>query len=377
MKVGFSTVNQSAYNAIPCFQDQLTKGIQIAGGTPVSCRNLEDTVGLDAFVLLNTVPLNIQKDIVANVGQYWTYLLDAPFHHAGWIWLSPFSVNYAVIDPSHNELLGPLNRTGKFLPHGGDTHSFKSWKDRDIDVLFAGTAPNFPLLRSQLEKLSPELRDIAQLLIQEGLSFSGLPLFQQLMAILKQTGRNMDITDSMTIMALADQIVRGTHRTNLLTAFSDFSVVVAGEGWDQENLSSNHQWIGEVPFSEVARLMSRTKIVLCPSSGFTHGAHERILTAMGSGAVPLAMPTPYLSQYFEHGTHLAYFYQIQEAVDLGRLILNGSHWEIVGEAGHQVVGAAHSWIHRGEELYSFLQNNIEGETTEPISPLSDLIAHPS
>ncbi len=119
-------------------------------------------------------------------------------------------------------------------------------------------------------------------------------------------------------------------------------------------LSHHHRWLGEVPLSQIAQLMHRAKIVLCPNCGFVQGAHDRILTAMGSGAIPLTMPTPYLTEHFQHGIHLAYFTEVQEAEELGRQILNDSHWELVGEAGHEIVKSEHSWYHRGRALVQIL-----------------------
>ncbi len=377
MRIGFSARNESSYGAIPHFQNLLMAGMMEAGGIPVPCWKVEDTIGLDAFVLVNSVPLAIQQQIMNNVGRYWTYLLDAPFHHANWISSSSSSTTYAMIDSSHVDILFQLDRHGVFLPHGGDTHAFRPWKDRDIDVLFTGTAPDLPYVSQHIETFSLETRKIVQQLIQEALWSPGIPLLVLLISILKQSGKNMGIEESMSVMTWSDLMVRATQRHNLLQAFSEFSVVVAGKGWDQVNMSPKHRWIGEVPYSKIATLMSRAKIVLCPSCGFTHGAHERILTAMGSGAVPLTMSTSFLSQHFEHGTHLAYFHQLQEAVDLGRLILNGSHWEVVGEAGHQIVNEGHTWAQRGIELFASLQGSMDRKGAVPVSPPSDLVSSTS
>ena len=377
MRIGFSAKNDSSYGSIPHFQNQLMGGMRESGAVPVVCRNVEDTIGLDAFVLVNSVSLAIQEQIMNNVQSYWTLLLDAPFHHANWIASSPSSTNYAVIDSSHPEILFQLDRRGVFFPHGGDTQAFRAWKDRDIDILFIGTAPDVDHATKYIESFRPESCDVAKQLVHEALVSPWTPLLRLLISLLKHSGINMTIDESMSVLTWSDHLVRATHRLNLLQAFSEFPVVVAGAGWDRVDMSPNHQWIGEVPCPEIAELMSRAKIVLCPSSGFTHGAHERTLTAMGSGAVPLTMPTSYLSQHFEHGTHIAYFHQLKEAVDLGRLILNGSHWEVVGEAGHQIVDEAHSWAQRGKELLTMLQKNTDGEMTEPVSQPTDLVSHHS
>lgn len=355
MKVGFSALTQSSYDVIPHIQKQLMVGIREAGGTPITCRKVMDTRGLDSFVLLNSLSLPIQKEIFDNVPHYWTYLLDSPVHHAAWIWLGPLAVNYAVVDPAHLNVLFLLNRKGTFFPHGGDIHRFRPWRERDIDVLLTGTAPNLCQAWQLLEDLPLEQQDFTRDFIQEALGIPQQDLLHLFLSALRQSGNNMSVSDSMLVLTVADRIVRGTHRMNLMSAFSEFSMVVAGEGWGQTVLSPNHRWIGEIPYNKVSSLMSRAKIVLCPSSGFTQGAHDRILTAMGSGAVPLTMPTPYLAKYFQHGTHLAYFSSVPEAVDLARLILNGSHWGVVGEAGHNIVSESHSWRKRGQELFALLQ----------------------
>ncbi len=378
MKVGFSALTQSSYQVIPHIQNQLMLGIREAGGNPIICRKVMDTRGLDSFVLLNSLSLNIQKEIFDNVEQYWTYLLDAPFHHAGWIWLGPLSVNYAVVDPAHLKVLSLLNRNGTFFPHGGDTHDFRPWKERDIDILLTGTAPDLGEAWQWLEDLPVEPQNFFRQFIQEALRFPQQDLWQQFLSMLRQSGNNMTVSDSMSALTVVDRIVRGTHRLNLVNALSEFSMVVVGEGWGQIPMSPNHRWIGEVPYNKVSSLMSRAKIVLCPPCGFTQGAHDRILTAMGCGAVPLSMSTSYLSKHFQHGIHLAYYSSVPEVVDLARLILNGSHWSIVGEAGHKSVGENHSWRKRGEELLALLQGTGDKETREGgIIPATPELVSPS
>lgn len=378
MKVGFSALTQSSYHVIPHIQKQLMVGIMEAGGIPVICRKVMDTRGLDSFVLLNSLSLSIQKEIFDNVPQYWTYLLDSPVHHAGWIWLGPLAVNYAVVDPGHLKVLSLLNRKGTFFPHGGDIHRFLPWRERDIDVLLTGTAPNLTQAWQLLEDLPLEQQDFTRDFIQEALGLPQQDLLQLFLSALRQSGNNMSVSDSMSVLTVADRVIRGTHRMDFLSAFSEFSMVVAGEGWGEIAMSPNHRWIGEIPYNKVSSLMSRAKIVLCPSCGFTQGAHDRILTAMGSGAVPLTMPTPYLSKHFQHGIHLAYFSSVPEAVDLARLILNGSHWGVVGEAGHSIVGESHSWRKRGQELFALLQGAGDHDKKEEgLTTATPALAAPS
>ncbi|MDT7041829.1 glycosyltransferase [Candidatus Nitronereus thalassa] len=374
MKVGFSALNQSSYHVIPHIQKLLMQGIRESGGSPILVHKVQDTRGLDAFVLLNSLALDIQKEIFENVQHYWTYLLDAPFHHAGWIWLGPSSVNYAVVDPSHLSLLALLNRTGTFFPHGGDTHPFRSWPHREIDILLTGTAPSIDRKSQLMKGLSLELQTFAERLIQEALAFPERALEELLIKLLEHQGVNMQVSDSMLVLTVADHIVRSTHRLNLLRAFSEFPVVIAGSGWDKVEMSPRHRWIGEVPYPQIAELMSQAKVVLCPGCGFTQGGHDRILTAMGSGAVPLTMSTPYLSKHFLHGVHLAYFKKENEAVDLARLILGGSHWGVVGEAGHAAVATGHSWVCRGKEFLALLRGEIGDGHREGELPSEELVA---
>lgn len=357
MKVGLpGQITVSSYGAINHFQKQLGLGIENAGGTSVFCNTEEDTIGLDAFILVNAMPVESQSQIASYVDQYWVFLLDAPFHHVDTMVSGPPSAIFAVVDPSHLEILSLVKRRGVFMPHGGDIHSPRSWGNRHIDVLLTGTAPGLDKWTSQIESLSPDLRDLTYQLIQEELSAASPSLFKHLVILMQQAGRNMTLAEAIVILTLADHVIRATHRMNVLQAFSDFSVVIAGKGWDQVPMSPHHRWMGEVPMPEISELMNQAKIVLCPSCGFNQGAHERILTAMGSGAVPLTMQTPYLTEHFQHATHLAYFNQLPEAVESAREILQGTQWESVGEAGHHAVASGHTWAHRGKEFVKLLRS---------------------
>ena len=132
--------------------------------------------------------------------------------------------------------------------------------------------------------------------------------------------------------------------------------------------------MGEFPLSQIGELMSRAKIVLCPNNGFVQGAHERILTAMGSGAVALTVPSTYLREHFFHGRHVAFFNEGKEAMELGQQILHDSQWQTVGEAGREVVASQHSWFQRGKELVSLLQQEAQEGGCSKETPVGDVAA---
>jgi len=63
---------------------------------------------------------------------------------------------------------------------------------------------------------------------------------------------------------------------------------------------------------------------------------------------------------------------------LARLILNGSHWGVVGEAGHNIVSESHSWRKRGQELFALLQGaGVNDKKEEVMTTAASGLATPS
>lgn len=356
MKIGFCKGASSTYGVIDHLQAELMAGVASTETEIVECLNLEDARGLDAFYFSNFLRTDFQKDLDSHVNVLFNFLLDAPFHHAAWILTSPPSVIYGVVDPSHIGFLHLMNRKGVFFPLGGTVHPLQPWDSRDIDVLFTGTAPNLNLWEGKINDLPGDLPAIAHMLVKSYFLNPTEPLITHFSLLIQALNIKLQPADTVSILKLTDLYIRARCRMDLIKAFRDFSVVLVGTGWDSIEMSPHHRWLGEVPHSQNAELMCRAKIVLCPNSGFVQGTQDRILDALGSGAVPLTMPTPYLQASLVHGEHLAYFTSMEEAVHWGQHILGDSTWQTVAARGREVVEQQHSWYHRGRNLVQIIHN---------------------
>lgn len=354
MKIGFCTGASSTYGVIDHLQAEIMAGVASTETEIVECINLEDARGLDAFYFSNLLRTDFQNELDRHVNVLFNFLLDAPFHHASWILTSPPSVIYGVVDPSHLGFLQLMNRKGVFFPLGGTLRPHQPWEIRDIDILFTGTAPNLDVWEEKINQLPEELPKIANLLIKSYFLNPKEPLLTHFSLLVKALNIRLHPADTVSILKLTDLFIRAKCRMDLIKAFWDFPVVLAGAGWKDTEMSPQHRWIGEVPHSQNADLMCRAKIVLCPNSGFVQGTQDRILDALGSGAVPLTMPTPFLQNSFVHAEHLAYFTSMEEAVHWGQQILEDSNWETVAAEGRKVVEREHSWYHRGRNLVQII-----------------------
>ncbi len=361
MKIGYYVNPSSTYGLRKHFQDEIMEGVGSTGTlvdptcfTGASGFSVETAQGWDSFFFINWLHEAVQQLLASHGTILFNYLIDAPFHHNHWIKNSPNSVLYGVVDPSHVELLALFGRKGVFLPHGGSLHPVRPWELKDIDILFPGSRSNPDIWLRQIDGLPGRQPEFVHRIINSYFSTPGVALFLHLFSLLRTLGEQLDLETTFTLLRLADHYIRAKSRMDLLKAFWNFPVVIVGEGWGDVPLSPHHQWMREVPLSHIGELMSRAKIVLCPNNGFVQGAHERILTAMGSGAVALTVPSTFLREHFSHGQHLAFFTDVQEAAELGGQILLGSHWENVGHMGHDAVASRHSWFHRGRELVEVL-----------------------
>ena len=137
---------------------------------------------------------------------------------------------------------------------------------------------------------------------------------------------------------------------------------VVGAGWDKydgagrENLDIVSA--EGVDITEVVRLMQRSKIVI-NNTNFYDGMHERIFTAMLTGAVCVTNEYKLLNSILENGKEIVTF-PVNELDRFPKIIKdlldNPERAEKIAEAGYRTALAGHTWEHRGEQIIKWMED---------------------
>jgi Glycosyl transferases group 1 len=236
-----------------------------------------------------------------------------------------------------------------FSPHGGwmlDTPE----RHRTIDLLFCGSYSSPHRLLSHLKERVAN----GQLLQQWHPWMRGLILSDELIPICSMVQPNEwelihhDPELGKTLRTL-DQYLRARRRYLLLQQCADAGLIVDlyGDGWDNSPFKEVHRVCGSIPFHHLPHLMAGAKIALNAMPNFAHGLHERLLTAMGAGALVITESNPFLSEQFVEGEE---FLTFEGADQLKSLLSDGERRQEVAEAGKRRARSGHSWEARARSL---------------------------
>lgn len=154
--------------------------------------------------------------------------------------------------------------------------------------------------------------------------------------------------------------VKTKERVDLVNAISEsipvhiFGETRADKGWKQRlKSSSNIIWHGPVDYTDAARIMKQSKIVLNTMIKNKSGAHERVFAALASGALVLTTDSLYLRETFVDRESIL-FYRANELEGVADLLKDYLADEAkrteVASCGHEVVKKYHTWDHRARML---------------------------
>ena len=183
--------------------------------------------------------------------------------------------------------------------------------------------------------------------------------------------------DFFTLFYYVDYYTRGKERVELIRAIKDVPVDVFGEtsqemdvnrqGWEYYLRDcKNVRLHPSVPFSTSLEMLKQSKIALNSMPFFKNGTHERVFTALGSGALPITAGNIYWPAHFTDGEEIA-LYQRENGHRHGELV----HKYLADETLRQTVvakGAAkvqqeHTWDRRAEQALEQLPPLLAGMIT--------------
>jgi len=247
------------------------------------------------------------------------YYVDIPIAHLSRIaGHNGKNIYVSCIDKNHvkllNECLPEVNDRVLFLPHRGfECPNIKEWDGREIDVFFPGTFHSYENEIDTIKKYPFPINEIGldtlNYMLDNPRDFYGNAIKE----VLQQHNIELSDDERLVLMQKLYCVYRAYYEFNRVVVLetllaAGIRVTVCGRGWG-EFASENPQNLEVLPplsIDEVSSMMGNSKIVLNVCPVLNNSSHERIFSAMLSGAVCLTDRNPYLESIFREGEAVMY-----------------------------------------------------------------------
>lgn len=295
---------------------------------------------------------------------YYYFLVDHPMHHHRILREKLNNFHALCVDKYFIEYIHtyyPHIKTVDMIAHGGITAGEALiYHDRKTDVLFTGSYKACEELQAVMEGSEEPARTLSLELVKELLGNPALRQEEAFDNVLKrlniQIGKEQYAEWLSIIGNVADHYIRGIYRNKMLEAMANepYEVEIYGEGWDKCTIKApNLHYHKAVSYEENLKLMNHAKIVLNTYTGFKHGAHERIFSAMLSKALCMTDTNEYMEEHFSDKENLIIFSydDMQEYKELIRYYLeNEEQAAAIAQRGYELAEKEHTWQKRAEEI---------------------------
>lgn len=244
---------------------------------------------------------------------FYNYILDHPlYHHPGLVF--PLKDYHAIaIDKRHQAYMKqyyPHLKTVEYLPLGGtaDLHPV-DYKDRRIDLLFAGTYLDRKMVERELQGRGQvntpwqggvgrfgeqDIYEISMELISKWNPDE--ETMEEALSSLISTEGDSEFRELMNRLYAVDRYMRNEIRTDILVTIAEagLPLTVLGEGWENTKLAlfDNVKLLPGCPMEESFRYMADSKMVLDINPLFHDGLHDRVSSAWANGAVCVTNMNP-------------------------------------------------------------------------------------
>jgi spore maturation protein CgeB len=367
----------SLYGSVDRMLDQiaaafLAEGDQAAiidAKRPDYVARLQGTIaeGVDGFIGLTGIGLDLREE--NNLYN----ALDRPFAS---IYLDPLLLYWTqvatpirrrVVFTTAPDDVAYWNERGdvpiRHLPHAADPmslHRQTPWAQRDIDILFAGTAPEDPAaLRAGWAEHGAEverrLNDILAAHDADPLA----PLIP-LIARHAHPAALLEEPDSLYPYFLTlDTYLRARARWRTAMALLPLPALFVGPGWERVAAACRQtvraELAGEIPAASLAESFGRARLVVNTCTPY-HGSHERIFQAMSGGALSFTTETAWLRLVAPAGSLVQFRPGGEDvAARAEALLAPGSAAEAIAADGYHWLASAHSWRHRVRSIKAGLK----------------------
>ena len=329
----------------------------------------------DMILSFNGMILGVQEQLIKNPNTlFWSFLVDHPYYHH-WRLLTKCN-NHIVscVDRKHVDYVKkyyPNVDKICYMPHGGNVPHMDSvpYENREYNVCFMGTFRDLKDYEERIESLQEPDRTI-MISIANEMKAGSKETFEGLLdKELQKRGIQItqsQYTDFLNVVSFVDTYVRMYNRKVILDSLTSNGIIVDvfGNGW--ENYKCEHpEFIrihGNIPYDEVLRVMSNSKIIINILPLFRDGSHERVFTSMLCGGVCVSEINAYLSETFKHGEDIVFF-DMQNldtlCANIKELLNNTELGDSIAKKGKEKVNNEHLWKNRAYDIVKIASEVLE------------------
>lgn len=298
---------------------------------------------------------------------HWSILLDPAIYSTN-LFHSPYSIISSVDRDDCDMLRTSGFDRSFFFPHAVEKELIGTGeKEKSIDVVFLGSCYDYESLRvSWMQQNAEAINHVLDDAIDLVFSDNHTSLTEALSKAWGASGASPEGVDFPSLFYYLDNYTRGRDRVELIRAIKNAPVHVYGAlsddnavgilGWSPYLAGCKNVIVHPaVPFAEGLNVLRRSKIALNSAPFFKNGSHERVLTALSCGALPITTDTKYFREFFEEGKEIA-FYQPKhrEVVNelVSRYLDDEKERHQIVKQGAEVVLKGFTWDVRAEEFLS-------------------------
>ena len=180
---------------------------------------------------------------------------------------------------------------------------------------------------------------------------------------------NMDPSqlDMPKLLKELEDYVRAKSRVDLIKAITETKIDIFGKAGISKSWTKffkGHPNItvhDPVPYWDTFKIMRESKIVLNSNPNMKYGAHERVFSALISGALTVTNENPFIREFFTDKENIG-FYRTHELDTLDKTLQGYLNDEALRQkvhvAGQKIVKEHHTWDHRIPGFLRFLEINI-------------------
>lgn len=259
-----------------------------------------------------------------------------------------------------------------FFPHAVEKSLIGSGKhEKTHEVVFLGSCYDYESLRVSWRQQNPEnINQVLDDAIDIVFSDNRTSLAEALTKAWSATGRSPEGVDFPALFYYLDNYTRGRDRVELIRAIKDAPVHVYGAlssdnavgvlGWSPYLAGNKNVTVHpQVSFTESMHILQHSKIALNSMPFFKNGSHERVLTALAAGALPVTTDTVFFRENFKENEEIV-FYQPKKWENVNALIHRyledeGLRQEVVAR-GSLIVEQKFTWDCRAKEMLQSLSS---------------------
>lgn len=295
---------------------------------------------------------------------HWSILVD-PALYSTQLTRSPYSILSCVDRSDLAAVRSNQFDRAFFWPHAVEKELSPGDEKRIYDVVFLGSCYDYESLRASWRQRNPEgfnkvLDDAIDLVYGDNRT----SLAEALVQAWQKSGQDYKGVDFFSLFYYLDNYTRGKDRVELIRSIKDAKVHVFGDlstdnavgvlGWNQYLAGQSNVVVHpSVPFWDSLHLLKQSKICLNSMPFFKNGSHERVLTGLACGSVPITTDNVYFREFFAEGRDL-YYYPMKDKQNVNgivnELLNNEAKRAEIADKGRQIVMENYTWDVRVEEL---------------------------